>query len=180
MLGRLHQSKLPIQVWYLDRNGDERGHATFALRGERRGRRCGSGHAPRSLLRMPRTDRRRSIWSILWRRKRRSRLAETAAHRRGLDGTLAPYHKTVKVALVHLDATDQCERVFDAIRATADPEEDIADIVAGGGDDGRALVKPALDPRAGVWRVLRFGQTGASRPPRSVSRTDACYAAALE
>jgi len=60
----------------------------------------------------------------------------------------------VKVALVHLDATDQCERVFDAIRATADPEEDIADIVAGGGDDGRALVKPALDPRAGVLASL--------------------------
>ena len=42
---------------------------------------------------------------ILW-RKRRLRLAEAAAHRRGLDGTLASYRDTVKVALVHLDATE--------------------------------------------------------------------------
>src|SRR2546423_14090048 len=47
---------------------------------------------------------------ILW-RKRRLRLAEAAAHRRGLQGTLASYRETVKVALVHLDATDQSERV---------------------------------------------------------------------
>src|SRR5438094_7382859 len=64
---------------------------------------------------------------ILW-RKRRLRLAEAAAHRRGLQGTLASYRETVKIALVHLDATDQSERVVDAIRATAaDTEEDIAD-----------------------------------------------------
>src|SRR3712207_3183543 len=36
---------------------------------------------------------------ILW-RKRRLRLAEAAAHRRGLQGTLAPHRKTVKAALV--------------------------------------------------------------------------------
>ena len=64
---------------------------------------------------------------ILW-RKRRLRLAEAAAHRRGLDGTLASYRETVKVALVHLDATGQSERVVDAIRATAaDTEDDIRD-----------------------------------------------------
>ena len=67
---------------------------------------------------------------ILW-RKRRLRLAEAAAHRRGLDGTLASYRETVKVALVHLDATDQSERVVDAIRATAtDTEEEIAEMAA--------------------------------------------------
>ena len=66
----------------------------------------------------------------LWRR-RRLRLAEAAAHRRGLDGTLASYRETVKVALVHLDTTGQSERVVDAIRATAaDTEEDIADMTA--------------------------------------------------
>ena len=54
---------------------------------------------------------------ILW-RKRRLRLAEAAAHRRGLKGTFAPYHETVKAALVHLDATKQTERVVDAIRST--------------------------------------------------------------
>src|SRR5271156_1159050 len=54
---------------------------------------------------------------VLW-RKRRLRLAEAAAHRHGLKGTLAPHRKTVKVALVHLDARDQSERVVDAIRST--------------------------------------------------------------
>src|ERR1051325_6381738 len=39
---------------------------------------------------------------ILW-RKRRLRLAETAAHRRGLDHTFDSYRKTVKIAFVHLD-----------------------------------------------------------------------------
>ena len=38
---------------------------------------------------------------ILW-RKRRLRLAEAAAHRRGLDDTFASYRETVKVALAHL------------------------------------------------------------------------------
>jgi hypothetical protein len=64
------------------------------------------------------------IAGILW-RKRRLRLAEAAAHRRGLEGTLASYRETVKVALVHLDTTGQSERVVDAIRATAaDTDED--------------------------------------------------------
>ena len=39
---------------------------------------------------------------ILW-RKRRLRLAEAAAHRRGLEDTLAPFRETAKAALVHLD-----------------------------------------------------------------------------
>ena len=70
------------------------------------------------------------IAGILW-RKRRLRLAEAAAHRRGLDGTLASYRETVKVALVHLDTTGRSERVVDAIRATAaDTEEDLADMTA--------------------------------------------------
>src|SRR6476659_7015003 len=62
---------------------------------------------------------------ILW-RKRRLRLAEAAIQRRGLSGTLSSYRETVKMALVHLDATGQSERVVDAIRATAaDTEDDI-------------------------------------------------------
>ncbi len=59
---------------------------------------------------------------ILW-RKRRLRLAEAAAHRRGLDDTLALFRETAKVALVHLDAADQSGRVVDAIRATATDTE---------------------------------------------------------
>ena len=76
---------------------------------------------------------------ILW-RKRRLRLAEAAAHRRGLDGTLSSYSQTAKVALVHLDAADQSERVVDAIRATtSDTEEDIRDMQADEAMTSRAL-----------------------------------------
>ena len=80
------------------------------------------------------------IAGIMW-RKRRLRLAEAAAHRRGLEGTLAPYRETVKVALVHLDTTGQSERVVDAIRATAaDTEDDMADLAA-----DEALCRQALE-----------------------------------
>ena len=43
---------------------------------------------------------------ILW-RKRRLRLAEAAAYRRGLKGTLPPDQQTIKAALVHLDIARQ-------------------------------------------------------------------------
>jgi len=67
---------------------------------------------------------------ILW-RKRRLQLAEAAAYRRGLEDALEPYRKTVKAALVHLDTTDQSERVADAIRSTAvDTANDLADMEA--------------------------------------------------
>ena len=79
------------------------------------------------------------IAGILW-RKRRLRLAEAAAHRRGLDGTLASYRETVKVALVHLDTTGQSERVVDAIRATvADTQQDLTDMAADEAMTRRAL-----------------------------------------
>ena len=77
---------------------------------------------------------------ILW-RKRRLRLAEAAAHRRGLEAALSPWQNTVEAALLHLDASSQCEGVVDAIRATqADTEEDIADLEA-----DEALTRRALD-----------------------------------
>jgi hypothetical protein len=77
---------------------------------------------------------------ILW-RKRRLRLAEAAVHQRGLNGTLAPFRETVKMALVHLDAADQAEGVADAIRATdAETDADLRDI----GDD-EAMTRHALD-----------------------------------
>jgi hypothetical protein len=64
----------------------------------------------------------------MW-RKRRLRLAEAAAHRRGLGGTLPPYRETVKAALVHLDTTGASERVVDAICATAaDTEAELAEM----------------------------------------------------
>jgi hypothetical protein len=77
---------------------------------------------------------------ILW-RKRRLRLAEAAAHRHGLDEALASHRNTVKVALVHLDATGQSERVVDAIRASAaDTEDDIRAV-----RDDEAMTRRALD-----------------------------------
>lgn len=88
------------------------------------------------------------IAGIMW-RKRRLRLAEAAAHRRGLEETLESYRETVKVALVHLGATaadtqeDMAamdERVVDAIRATAaDTQEDMADMAADEAMTRRAL-----------------------------------------
>jgi hypothetical protein len=77
---------------------------------------------------------------ILW-RKRRLRLAEAAAHRRGLNSTLDPFRETVKVALVHLDARDQSGRVVDAIRATpTDTGEDIREM-----QEDEAMTRRALD-----------------------------------
>ena len=68
------------------------------------------------------------IAGILW-RKRRLRLAEAAAHRRGLEGTLSPRRNTDKVALVHLGAVGQSEGVAEAIRGNqGETAEDIAEI----------------------------------------------------
>src|SRR6516162_7051802 len=64
---------------------------------------------------------------IVW-RKRRLRLAEAAAYRRGLEATLSPFgeRETLKAALIHIDAPDRSGWVVDAIRATAsDTREDV-------------------------------------------------------
>ena len=62
---------------------------------------------------------------ILW-RKRRLRLAEAAAHRHGLDDSLSPFGRTVKIALVNVEAEVQSEWVVDAIRTTTtETEEEI-------------------------------------------------------
>jgi hypothetical protein len=79
------------------------------------------------------------IAGILW-RKRRLRLAEAAAHRRGLEDTLEPYRKTAKAALAHLDVSDEPESASDAVRATtADTDEDMADTEADEAITRRAL-----------------------------------------
>jgi hypothetical protein len=68
------------------------------------------------------------VAGILW-RKRRLRLAEAAAHRRGLKEALKPYRETVNAALVHLDVQEESERVIDAIQATVqDTAADIEDV----------------------------------------------------
>jgi hypothetical protein len=77
---------------------------------------------------------------IFW-RKRRLRLAEGAAHRRGLEATKSPYGQTVNSALVLIDCSGRSEWVGNAIRATAsDTQEDIVDT-----EQDEAITKRALD-----------------------------------
>jgi hypothetical protein len=77
---------------------------------------------------------------ILW-RKRRLRLAEAAAHRRGLDRTFSPHRETAKVALAHIADASRSERVSTAIRATeGDTEEDMREL-----EQDEAMTRRALD-----------------------------------
>jgi hypothetical protein len=77
---------------------------------------------------------------IFW-RKRRLRLAEGAAHRRGLEATKSTYGHTVNSALVLIDCSGRSEWVGNAIRATAsDTQEDIVDT-----EQDEAITKRALD-----------------------------------
>src|SRR5271155_5264572 len=57
------------------------------------------------------------VAGILW-RKRRLRLAEAAAHRRGLEEALESGRDTAKAAVVHLDAIDLSVDIAEAVRAT--------------------------------------------------------------
>jgi hypothetical protein len=77
---------------------------------------------------------------IFW-RKRRLRLAEAAAHRRGLSATASPDGYTVNRALVLNDCSGRSEWVGNAIRATAsDTQDDIEDT-----EQDEALTRRALD-----------------------------------
>jgi hypothetical protein len=94
-------------------------------------------HAPQGL-----TEERlvEELAGVLW-RKRRLRLAEGAAYRRGLEQTLRPFRRTTKAALVLLEADEPAEGVGDAIRASAaDGDEDNNDI----GQD-EAVTRRALE-----------------------------------
>lgn len=76
---------------------------------------------------------------ILW-RKRRLRLAEAAAHRRGLDHTFSRFRETAKVAVAHLHDVGESECVTNAVRATdADTEEDNRELEEDEAMTGRAL-----------------------------------------
>jgi hypothetical protein len=71
---------------------------------------------------------------ILW-RKRRLRLAEAAAHRRGLEDAVSPSRKkTAKAAVVHINVSDGSENVAEAIRATEADTEDAHRVPIGGGE----------------------------------------------
>jgi hypothetical protein len=77
---------------------------------------------------------------IFW-RKRRLRLAEAAAHRRGLSATTSPYGQTVNSALVFVDCAGRPEWVSDAIRTTgSDTQEDITDT-----EEDEAMTRRALN-----------------------------------
>jgi hypothetical protein len=77
---------------------------------------------------------------ILW-RKRRLRLAEAAAHRRGLDDTFASYRKTARAALAHITDAGRSECVTTAVHATdSDTEEDMREL-----DEDEAMTRRALD-----------------------------------
>src|SRR3712207_759471 len=78
---------------------------------------------------------------ILW-RKRRLRLAEAAAHRRGVQAAVrGSYGNMVGAALVHVGAEDQYEKAAAAVRATAEETaEDLADV-----DAVEPMTRRALD-----------------------------------
>jgi hypothetical protein len=64
---------------------------------------------------------------VLW-RKRRLRLAEAAAHRRGLENSFSSFRETAKVALAHIMKAERSADVSEAVRITpADAEEDLRD-----------------------------------------------------
>jgi hypothetical protein len=76
---------------------------------------------------------------IVW-RKRRLRLAEAAAHRKGLYKTMDEYSKTVRVALAHLHHGGGTQGVEEAVRdLPAGTEEAIGDLKADEAMSRRAL-----------------------------------------
>jgi hypothetical protein len=77
---------------------------------------------------------------VLW-RKRRLRLAEAAAHRRGLENSFSSYRETAKMALAHITRADESVDVSEAVRITpADTEEELRDL-----DDDEAMTRRALE-----------------------------------
>jgi hypothetical protein len=79
------------------------------------------------------------VAGVLW-RKRRLRMAEAAAYRRGLNGTLGDFSQTANAALAHLYTAGQSGSVANAIHASAaDTQEDVADMEADEAMTRRAL-----------------------------------------
>jgi hypothetical protein len=77
---------------------------------------------------------------ILW-RKRRLRLAEAAAHRRGLENSFSDYRYTAKAALAHVTNADKSLDVSEAVHITPeDAEEELRDL-----NDDEAMTRHALE-----------------------------------
>jgi hypothetical protein len=77
---------------------------------------------------------------VLW-RKRRLRLAEAAAHRRGLEATFSSYRDTGKAALAHITKADKSVDVSEAVRtAPAQAEDELRGL-----EGVEAMTQRALD-----------------------------------
>ncbi len=89
------------------------------------------------------------IAGVIW-RKRRLRLAEAAAHRRGLEKTTEPFSNTVSTALVQVKVTGSLGTIIDAVTAT--PSGTANDLVEL--EEYEATARGALD-------ILKAGKAGA-------------------
>ena len=99
---------------------------------------------------------------ILW-RKRRLRVAEAAAFRRGLADTSSTLLATASWAVAHLSASASRQDLVDAIQATAeDTADDYADLAADEAQTQQALA------------ILEAGEDGAYEKALSVLRADTC------
>jgi len=77
---------------------------------------------------------------VMW-RKRRLRLAEAAAHRRGLGNSFSEYGNTAKAALAHVAKADESMDVSEAVHATPDSTEDeLRDL-----DEDEGMTRRALE-----------------------------------
>jgi len=76
---------------------------------------------------------------VMW-RKRRLRLAEAAAHRRGLGNSFSEYGNTAKAALAHVAKADESMDVSEAVHVTPErTEEELRDLDEDEGMTQRAL-----------------------------------------
>ena len=89
------------------------------------------------------------IAGVIW-RKRRLRLAEAAAYRRGLEKTTEPFSNTISTALVQVEGTAALGTIIGAVTAT--PSGTAKDLVEL--EECEAAARSAL-------RILRAGKTGA-------------------
>jgi hypothetical protein len=113
------------------------------------------------------------ITGILW-RKRRLRLAEGAACRRGLNSATSPDRQIVKTALVHLMVGKQM--ALDTAKELADLDEDRA-ITTRAVDLLEAGKGRAYERRLGVYARIpnSGGRSGSNRSGRSICSTMAMW-----
>ena len=80
------------------------------------------------------------LTGVLW-RKRRLRLAEAAAQRRGLEKSFSSYRETATAALAHITNPDQSDDVGEAVRSTqADTDDELRNL-----DEDEAMTRRALE-----------------------------------